>query len=191
MYLLTLIADSESVTSIFWVFTALIFQFWPTGQDVLVRLMRIVCWLIRLTTCSKASYWIRFHGWKKLQLLSFANQACSTCETYGLQGRRKVGKSGGTHSTVVGIIWPPGWDRVNCLAENWGGYSPPTVPPLVTALRFDMSCFLNGIVWKFSYLGPILQYKIHICLLWPSQEGILDNLTYSIINGKFSYWGPK
>ena len=37
----------------------------------------------------------------------------------------------------------------------------------------------------------ILQYKIDICLLWPSQGGILDNLTYYIVKGKFSYWGPK
>ena len=25
----------------------------------------------------------------------------------------------GACSTVVGIICPPGWDRVNCLAKNW------------------------------------------------------------------------
>ena len=30
-----------------------------------------------------------------------------------LQARRKVWKSGGAGSTVVGIICPPGWDRVN------------------------------------------------------------------------------
>ena len=58
--------------------------------------------------------------------------------------------------------------------------------------KFDMSCFLNDyIVWEFSYWGPILQYKIHICLLWPSQGEFLNNLTYSIFNGNFSYWGPK
>ena len=31
----------------------------------------------------------------------------------------------GAGSTVVGIICPPGWDRVNCLAKNWGPPSPP------------------------------------------------------------------
>ena len=45
----------------------------------------------------------------------------STC----LQGRRKVWKSGGARSTVVGIICPPGLDRVNCLAKNWGAKAPP------------------------------------------------------------------
>ena len=28
---------------------------------------------------------------------------------------------GGARSTVVGIICPPGWDRVNCSAKNWEG----------------------------------------------------------------------
>ena len=52
---------------------------------------------------------------------------------YLLQGRHKVWKSGGgAWSTVVGIICPPGWDRVNCLAKNWGAKAP---PPLATALR--------------------------------------------------------
>ena len=32
----------------------------------------------------------------------------------------KVWESGGAWITVVGIICPPGWDRVNCLAKNWG-----------------------------------------------------------------------
>ena len=27
----------------------------------------------------------------------------------------------GAHSTVVGMICPPGWDRVNCLAQKPGG----------------------------------------------------------------------
>ena len=43
-----------------------------------------------------------------------------------IQARRKVWNSGGARSTVVGIICPPGWDRVNCLAKNWGGLSPPS-----------------------------------------------------------------
>ena len=42
-------------------------------------------------------------------------------ESVNVQARRKVWKSGGAGSTVVGIICPPGWDRVNCLAKNWGG----------------------------------------------------------------------
>ena len=33
------------------------------------------------------------------------------------QGHRKVWKSEGTRS----IIFPPGWDRVNCLDKNRGG----------------------------------------------------------------------
>jgi hypothetical protein len=37
----------------------------------------------------------------------------------------------GALSTVVGIICPPGWDRVNCLAQNWEGGP---APPLATAL---------------------------------------------------------
>ena len=35
-----------------------------------------------------------------------------------IQGRRKVWKSGGARSTVVGKICPPGWDRVSCLAKK-------------------------------------------------------------------------
>ena len=45
------------------------------------------------------------------------------------QGRRKVWKSKGAWITAVGIICPPGWDRVNCLAKNWGGLKPPPSPP--------------------------------------------------------------
>ena len=41
-----------------------------------------------------------------------------------IQGRRKVWKSGGDRSTVVGIICTPGWDRVNCSAKNWGAQAP-------------------------------------------------------------------
>ena len=39
------------------------------------------------------------------------------------QGRRKVWKSGGERasSTVVGIICPPGWGRVNYWAQNCEG----------------------------------------------------------------------
>ena len=40
------------------------------------------------------------------------------------QGRRKVWKSEGASNTVVGIICPPGWDRVNCLAKKLGPPSP-------------------------------------------------------------------
>ena len=36
------------------------------------------------------------------------------------QIRRKVWKSGGLHSNVVGIMCPPGWDRVNWSAKNCG-----------------------------------------------------------------------
>ena len=45
-----------------------------------------------------------------------------------IQGCRKVWKFGvgGAHSTVVGIICPPG-DRVNCSAKK---------PPLATALKY-------------------------------------------------------
>ena len=41
-----------------------------------------------------------------------------------LQARRKVWNLGGARSTVVGIICPPGWDRINCLAKNWGSKPP-------------------------------------------------------------------
>ena len=44
------------------------------------------------------------------------------------QGRRKVWKFEGACSTVVGIICPPGWDRVNCSAKHWGGWSPQSPP---------------------------------------------------------------
>ena len=47
------------------------------------------------------------------------------------QGCNKVWKSGGSRSTVVGIICPPDWDRVNCPAKNW---APPPGPPVATAL---------------------------------------------------------
>ena len=46
-----------------------------------------------------------------------------------MQGRRKVWKFGGACSTVVGIICPPGWDRVNCSSKHWGGLSPQSPPP--------------------------------------------------------------
>ena len=53
---------------------------------------------------------------------------------YMTQGRHKVWKFEGACSTVVGIICPPGWDRVNCSAKHWGGWSPQS-RPLATALR--------------------------------------------------------
>ena len=34
------------------------------------------------------------------------------------KARHKVWKFGGARSTVVGMICPPGWDRVDCLAKN-------------------------------------------------------------------------
>ena len=46
-----------------------------------------------------------------------------------VQVRRKVWKSGGAHSIVFGIICPPGWDRVNCFAKNWGAKAPNPPPP--------------------------------------------------------------
>ena len=46
-------------------------------------------------------------------------------------GRRKFWKSEGASNTVVGIICPPGWDRVNCLAKKlWVA---------------DFSCWFRGI----------------------------------------------
>ena len=46
------------------------------------------------------------------------------------QGQRKVQKSGGGSSNVVGIIYPPGWNRVNWSAKSWkGGVMAPTPSP--------------------------------------------------------------
>ena len=60
---------------------------------------------------------------------------------YLLQGRHKVWKSGGgAWSTVVGIICPPGWDRVNYLAKNWGAKAPPPTcyEPVIVIIKYKL-----------------------------------------------------
>ena len=49
--------------------------------------------------------------------------SCHTRKNLALerQGRRKVWKSGEACSNVVGIIFTPGWDRVNWSDNIWGG----------------------------------------------------------------------
>ena len=44
------------------------------------------------------------------------------------QGPRKVWKSGGASSNVIGIICQPGWDRVNWSANIWDCHETPATP---------------------------------------------------------------
>ena len=65
----------------------------------------------------------------------------------GMQGRRKVSKSGGAGSSVVGIISPTslGLDRVNWSAKIWGCLAPPAPTSLVCLVLihyFRISCHL-------------------------------------------------
>ena len=104
-----------------------------------------VQYLFNRTKFSHFSAWTLFlfmlWRWGKRKLLMTNCQNRRDRQNRGLkrkffrsyQGRRKVRKSGGACSTVVGIICPPGWDRVNCSAKHWGGWSPQS-PPLATAL---------------------------------------------------------
>ena len=65
-----------------------------------------------------------------------------------VQGRRKVWKSGGgARSNMVGIIYPPGWDRDNLSVKNCGGRH---VPP--ESLRYRQPCWIAS--------APSL------CILW-------------------------
>ena len=52
------------------------------------------------------------------------------------QGRRKFWKSGWACSTVIGIICPPGWNRVNWFAKIWVCHGTPGTPG-TTGLVYD------------------------------------------------------
>ena len=67
-------------------------------------------------------------AWRKYVVHTWDHLTLFPMGVHTVQARRKVWKSGGAGSTVVGIIWPPGWDRVNCSAQNWEGLNPPQLP---------------------------------------------------------------
>ena len=60
----------------------------------------------------------------------------------------------GARTTLVGIIWPPGWDRVNCSAINWG--LKPSQPPLALTWITDET-------WR--KLPLFLHDALHCCIV--------------------------
>ena len=56
--------------------------------------------------------------WFLFRMYLWAKPFLSTTSNCIWQGRRKVWKSEGARSTVVGIICLPGWDRVKCLVKK-------------------------------------------------------------------------
>ena len=76
----------------------------------------------------------------------------ATCLIYK---RRKVLKSGGTSSNVMGIMCPSGWNRVNYSANNWECHGHPGHPPsAVPALQSED--FQKGSI------SETLVYKVHV-----------------------------
>ena len=63
------------------------------------------------------------------------------------QGRRKVWKSGGACSTGWGWCAPPGRDRVNWSAKNWGSVRPPATP-------FQHACIVGKVLVKLKLAVP-------------------------------------
>ena len=97
-----------------------------------------------------------------VQLLSL----CMTQREVDTQGCRKVWKSGRALINVVGIIVPPGWDRVNWSAKYWRHVTPPPAPLVPTSLYQHMTHLLLT-VQKLHNL------KIQLFLLSPSR---IDNI---------------
>ena len=64
----------------------------------------------------------------------------------------------GACSTVVGIICPPGWDKVNCSAKNWGAKAPPASdsPARVETVAFKRWCRPQQNEKWWSWIPPFL-----------------------------------
>ena len=70
--------------------------------------------------------------WKKIENLLdwLSDGVASEGSNAEVTHRPKIWR-GGASSSVVGIICPPGWNRVNWSAKNWGG----AITPLPTPFR--------------------------------------------------------
>ena len=89
----------------------------------------------------------------------------------------------GARSTVVGIICPPGWDKVNCLAKNWGAKAFSASP------ERSPHCFTLSPIWnsEFSRLSQLSAVKVFVLLFfWPKKT---DWLTCDIWNSRWEIRG--
>ena len=128
------------------------------------------------------------------------------------QARRNVWKSGGSGCTVVGIICPPGWDRVNWSVKYWGGEQWPPWP----APRFRHHCtyyiFLNiwnrcppcteiwdniKKKWPLWYCGPLttcnkkkMTISVHTCLACFRKRPLCSicNLLHIFVLSSVIFW---
>ena len=82
------------------------------------------------------------------------------------QDRRKIWKSRGPNSYVVGMIYPPDWNKVNVSVKIWKGDCPPT-------LRFLQPCKSVPLF----YIPPHFLW-LQVCLL-------LSNL--SLVSRRFFF----
>ena len=80
-----------------------------------------------VSTNFKFTSWERIKLKKKIYTAQWKEVSTSTPPS---QGHRKVWKSGGASSNMVGIICPPGWERVNWSTKIWGVPWPPPLPRL-------------------------------------------------------------
>ena len=122
------------------------------------------------------------------QIFSIRLLFCSTMHEVMRQARGKVWKSGGARSTVVGIICPPGWDRVNCLAKNWGAKAPPPAPRLrrPCEVLYSCSCCIPdcSVIQQSDLLyGRTLRYYLSkLISLWGASKSsyVVYNFTHTI-----------
>ena len=105
---------------------------------------------------------------------------CDSVSDKAVQGRRKVWKSGRAWITVVDIICPPGWNRVNCLAKN-RELKPPQPPclrqPCAVSKGSSQNAYAFGkvevraklpvVIRKIERLSPLVKvrkYRSNFCL---------------------------
>ena len=68
-------------------------------------------------------------GWlTEFMYLHFANQTKISFYHTRADPSSKKTEGAGARRTVVHIIWPPGWDRVNCSTKNWGAFEKVCLP---------------------------------------------------------------
>ena len=86
-------------------------------------------------------------------------------------------KGGGACSAVVGIICPPGWDRVNRSAKNWG--APPTPPP---GPCYDLAYF-----WHLKSEWYFIETIFNLYLFVTYHNGLGMRLTKLRLTSLLSY----
>ena len=75
-----------------------------------------------------------------------------------MQGRHKVWKSGGLVVLGGDNVPPPGRDRINWSAKNWGGKAPQPPPPFATALL--LYSFFREYMLCVPLVGMVSQWSI-------------------------------